>query len=414
VTGSIHQFTLRTRVVHGLGCVTQLADIARELGISRPLIVGDPGLVAAGVMDRLSGIVRDGGLEPVVFTDVHHHAVDSEIDAAGEAGRDGACDGVIAVGGGTSLVTGRAAALLLGQTHTIAELEQGRDLGDGLAPTIAVPTTAGSGSEVSPFIPYISRSRERKVSLGGPQYRPHVAVLDGELLASLPPGQAAMSGVDALTHALEAFLSDRSTAITDALALAAAQTLVDNLREVVWTASAEARQRCLEASTMANMACGNALLGHVHTLARSVNTLYPEVPYGVTIGVLLVPVMEFNLPGAIGRFERLSDALGFRGGEVLTRRAHAERSISAIKRLLADLEFPRRFDLPAIDDAALERMTDLAFEGLYGVGDAGAAEVAAFVPGPNITRARRAHVSQLFRKARAGWELGDEFDTASS
>lgn len=397
------EFILPTKIIHGLGSLQKLKEELAGRGLKRSLIVTDIGIVQSGIVDRIRSTLS-GGEELVVYDQVGHQATLADVRKGLQLAVDTKRDSVIPVGGGSSLVAGRAIAAAATNTGPLTKYEGYNLLINSPLPTFAIPTTAGSGSEVSQFIPIIDDATQRKFVVGGYKCFPHVAILDGTLLSSIPPGQAALSGVDALTHAMEAYLTTMATPITDALALSAIKIFASKLRSLVNTADLEARQDCLVASTMANMACTNARLGMVHTLARSINSLFPHVTYGKTIGVLLVPVMWFNLPGNVDRFCDFADCFGYSRQPGTSKADYARLFMKSLLQLLADIKFPRRFEPSEVSEDSVPTLTDLAFEGLYGQG-VGEVKRPMFVPGVNVQRATYEDVIKIYRAAVTGWEL---------
>jgi alcohol dehydrogenase class IV len=399
----IREFILPTKIIHGLGSLQNLKEELAGRGLKRSLIVTDVGIVQAGIVDRIRSLLS-GGEDVAVYDQVGHQATLADVREGLQIAVDTKRDSVIPIGGGSSLVAGRAIAAAATNPGPLTKYEGYGVLKNLPLPTFAIPTTAGSGSEVSQFIPIIDDATQRKFVVGGYNCFPTAAILDGNLLSSIPPGQAALSGVDALTHAMEAYLTTMATPITDALALAAVKTLSSRLRPLVNTADLNARQDCLVASTMANMACTNARLGLVHTLARSINSLFPKVTYGKTIGVLLVPVMRFNLPGNIERFCDLADCFGYSRQPGMSKSDQAGLLMKGLMQLLSDVHFPRRFEPSEVSEDAIPTLTELSFEGLYGQG-LGEVKRPLFVPGVNVQRATYDDVIRIFQAALKGWEL---------
>lgn len=394
----IFTFHAPTKVIHGRGALARLGAEVAGGGCRRPLVVTDPGLVACGIAERVLAALRASSLEPALFDAVTHMATTVAAEGGADAARAHGADAVVGVGGGSALAVARGVAILMAEGGDVAS-NAGRAVGS--VPLFSVPTTAGSGSEVSPSAPLLDRERGTKITLSGPGTFSRVAVLDPDLLASLPSGQAALSGVDALTHGIEAYLTNLTTPITDALAIAAVEILAADLREAV-DGDGDARARCLVGSTMANQACGNAKLGLVHGLARNVQTLF-DVPYGVTIGVLLVPVMEFNRPAALPRFARLAAAFGEGPGP---EDAASTAAISRVKRLLADIGVPRRFE--TVDRARIPEMARMVFARNTSAQLDRAAlarvDTSGYAPSPNVRRATYDDIVALYERSIVGWD----------
>jgi alcohol dehydrogenase class IV len=203
---------------------------------------------------------------------------------------------------------------------------------------------------------------------------------------------------------MEAYLTVKATPITDALALAAIRMLVGNLRTAATTPDLAAKEQALLGSTMANLACGNAKLGLVHLLNRPVNTLFPNVPYGQSIGTLLVPVMAFNLPASIDRFAAMAQAMGERAGNVTTREL-ANRCLVALKQFLADLQAPRRYSPDEVDVEAIPKMARMCVGGMHGGMKADEVPETTIVQSFNLRRAAIRDVIGLYEQAFEGWDL---------
>jgi alcohol dehydrogenase class IV len=286
---AISEFSAPTRVVAGRGCVaTRLGQEVAALGVDVVAVIADRGLAASGV---LAGIVPavDGvtleicgliGEDPDLA--VCERAAGSALDAGAAA--------VLAIGGGSALCAAKAVAIRLRNPAPLSLYEGSGRLPAAPAPSIAVPTTAGSGSEVSNVVVLHDPGHPRHLVIRGRGYEPVVAMLDGELLATLPPRPMIAAALDALTHALESLWVRGSTRFTGALALAAAGQLRGALPRALG-GDVDAMQVLIEASAMANLACGNSGLGLVHALSSSVEV---HLPHGYQNGVLLPHVAGFN------------------------------------------------------------------------------------------------------------------------
>ena len=404
----VFTFHAPTRVVHGRGAIARLGDeVARDC--RRPLLVTDPGIVASGLHRRAVESLERRGLAVAVFDGVSHMATVGSVENGVAAGRAHGFDCVVGLGGGSALAVARGVAIVGAEERPVRDLVGGWGAEPPslrILPLYSVPTTAGSGSEVSPNAPLVDQEVGAKLTLGGPATFSRVAILDPDLLASLPPRQAALSGVDALTHAIEACCTNLATPITDALALSAMRILVRDLAAAV-RGDADARARCLVASTMANQACANAKLGLVHGLARNVQALF-TIPYGVTIGVFLVPVMEFNRPAATEQFARMAVAMGL-AGDSAAADASAAAVVPAVKRLLAAIGIPRRFEPDEVDRPRIDQLARMVFArntpAQLDPAALASLDVAGFAPSPNIRRARYADVVALYECALEGWTV---------
>jgi alcohol dehydrogenase class IV len=324
------EFRARTRLVIGAGCVTQrLCDELHLLGTGPVAVVVDRGLIAAGLVDELlEGCERSRlvlcegvGVDPDVAA--AERVADEAIELGAEA--------VLTIGGGSALCAGKATAIRITNPGLLYDY-RGRDrLARPPAPTIAIPTTAGSGSEVSTVVVLHDSELEQHLVIRGTGYEPDVAMLDGTLLRTLPAGPMIDAALDALSHCYESLWAHRATAITEALALSAAATIRRELPRAL-DGSVEAMQELIVASAMANLACGNAELGIVHALTSAPGV---HLPHGYQNGVLLPWAAEFNRPA-------LSEA--------------AAREVAALPELYDTIGFQPRFadgELSVIDAEAM-------------------------------------------------------------
>jgi alcohol dehydrogenase class IV len=294
--------------VVGPGTVQRLGEEAAALGRRALLVTGRKALRQAGVTSKLLGILAAAGILAEVFDDVPPEPDVAGVDRARE--RLGGCDLVIEVGGGSAIDVGKAAAALAMGDAPTAEYLRGRKLPPAGLPHIAVPTTAGTGSEVTTNSVLIDPACMVKKSIRGASLLPDVCIVDGDLTLSCPPRVTAASGMDAMSQAIEAFVSIHAVPTTDALALAAVRQIVASLP--VAHAHGEdrrARAAMLEASFMGGLAFANARLGAVHGLAHPMGLIYRQ-PHGVVCAILLPAVLRQNAPVVKEKYARLRDAMG--------------------------------------------------------------------------------------------------------
>ena len=287
----IRRFSAPPVIIAGAGCLAQLAAEIDRLDPRSLAVVCDRGVERAGLLDRVQKVVGSRRASVCALVDPDPTVEDAE-RAVDRAAGDGA-DAVLAVGGGSALAIGKAVALRLTNPKPI-DAYAGRDrAGEMPAACLAVPTTAGSGGEVSNALTLHDPGQEQILVVRGRGYEPRVAVLDGALLATLPDGPMLEAGLDALSHALEALWAVNASAFTDALAVAAADAICATLARALEHREVDDLQRLLEASAMANLACGNAGLGLIHALSSAAAV---HLAHGYQNGVLLPAVAEFNRP----------------------------------------------------------------------------------------------------------------------
>jgi alcohol dehydrogenase len=396
-------FYLPTRIVHGPNSTAETGGQLKALGVTKALVVTDKGVRNAGLLDGVLDSLQKSGIPHIVFDEVEEDPGGTTVGKGAELASKENCDGIVVVGGGSPICAGRGIGVIVTNGGKIRDYAGLGKAAKPPLPLIAIPTTAGSGAEVSQFILLKDEELHAKMVAGSPLYFPRVAILDPLLLKGLPFRQFVASGVDALGHAVEGYLTTLTTPITDALALQAVSMLCQNLRMAATSDDLDAKEACLIASTMANMAGGNARLGLVHLMNNPLEGMF-KIPHGIAVGILLPPVMEFNLPASYERFASLAKAMGEneagRSMEDL-----APRAITALKRLLVDLDFPRKYPDSEIDRKAIPQMAAMAMGGQYTLSDPGRGyAMSAPVPSANIRKATMGDLIKLYEKAFEGWE----------
>jgi alcohol dehydrogenase class IV len=290
------EFAVPTRIVAFAGCLrARLADELGALGGERPVVIADRGFAEGGMLESLLASAHRGELPVCALIGADPDVAEAE--RASAAALEAGATAVLAVGGGSALCAAKAAAIRLRNPPPLDAYAGTGRLPAPPAPVIAVPTTAGSGSEVSNVVVLHDPRHARHLVIRGHGYEPRVALLDGELLRTLPRRPMIAAALDALSHALEAMWARGASSFTNPLALAAARTIRHALPRVLGVARPDGRddqlQELIEASAIANLACGNAGLGLVHALSSSATV---RLPHGYQNGVLLPHVAEFNRP----------------------------------------------------------------------------------------------------------------------
>lgn len=302
-------FQLPTSVRFGAGVAAELADQVARLGGRRVLVVTDPGVRAAGIADALIADLR--AAFDVELTDaISGNPRDHECLAATDLARCHAADTIVAIGGGSPMDAAKAVAALVTNGGTVQDWEAPRRLDRAPLPIVAVPTTAGTGSEVTFYAVVTDTARQFKMSLFDTRLAPRVALVDPEMTASVPTAVAAATGMDALTHAVEAYTGRLASPVTDALALHAIRLISRHLEAAVLDrAAADAREAMMMASLIAGMAFGNADVAAVHCLAEAIGGRY-DTPHGVANSVFLPVVFAYNAETDPARHADVAVALG--------------------------------------------------------------------------------------------------------
>ncbi len=303
-------FILPTNIEFGAGCRRKLPETLEGLGVKRPLLVTDRGLRALPWFEELVSMIRTAGFAVEIFDGVEANPKDYNVEAAAEAARSFGADGIVAIGGGSPIDCSKAAAILALQGGKARDYEDRSRIGPAVLPVAAVPTTAGTGSEVT-FSSVVTDSKAKfKFTVKSPKIAPRIALADPELGLSLPPALTAATGMDALTHAIEAYTSRAAEPIADACALYAAELIASNLPGAVASGrDLEARSAMLLGSLIAGIAFSHSDVGAVHCLAEALGGMY-DVPHGVCNAVCLPVVMEYCREACSDRYARLGAAMG--------------------------------------------------------------------------------------------------------
>ena len=352
-------FSSINRIVQGRGAIAGLDDEVARLKASRVLIVTDPGLVATGIPDKVAAALT--GREVSFYTDIEADPSIETIDACVEHVRKKNLDLVIGLGGGSPIDTAKCAAVLArneGRAEDYLGIEKIDQPG---LPKLMIPTTAGTGSEVTNVAVLSLKAQHTKKGIVSRHLFADCAVLDPELTVGLPASITAATGMDALTHAIEAYVSRFAQPLTDHFALEAIRLISHNLRTAVHNgANLDAREAMLTGSLYAGLAFGSAATGMVHGLAMPLGGQF-NVPHGVANAAMLPHVMKFNLVSAVERYRNVAEAMGEIVAGVSARRG-AELAVEAVERLSDDIGVPslRKLGIPedAIDALAADGMTN--------------------------------------------------------
>lgn len=351
----------------GFGAAERSGDEARRLGASHAFIVTDPGVVAAGLVEPVSASLAAAGVACTVYSHCPPNPDVNSIDAAGAAYRASGADLVIGIGGGSPLDGAKAVRELAGGPpdasiveYTLMLRDKARPVPDvkDMPPMIAIPTTAGTGSEVTPWALITDEANRQKKSVGGRNLMPTVAVVDPELTLGLPPHLTAATGMDALSHLIEAYVStNMDPVLLDPLILHGVRLLGRYLPVAVnQPANREAREGVMQAALLGGIAISSRWLGAAHALAHQLSTL-ADVHHGLACSLMLPPQMEFSLPAAVERYGHIAAALDPAYAGPMTAHARAEGAVDAVRRLVADVGLPTRLRDVGITEEMIPELT---------------------------------------------------------
>ena len=363
-----------TRLVHGPGALAQLGEVVSALGITRPLLVSDPGVAAAGLVDRAVDALDN----PIVFAEVRPNPDVALVDHGAEIYAAEGCDGLVGLGGGSSLDTAKSIGVVARHGGSILRYEWGHDpIEHRIPPMVAIPTTAGTGSEVTLWAVITDHDRQIKFNVGGtPLIGPHVALIDPELMLGLPPAVTAATGMDALSHAIECYTCDYHQPFNDAVALQAMELVAKWLRLAVRDGSnLDARTHMAHAATLGGMAYGTESAGAAHAMSQSAGGVH-DCPHGALTARVLGPVCEYNVPADPERYARIAQALGVD----VSGRSPADAALAGVEelyRLTDDVGIPTMAALGFSEDE-IPMLAQIAFDDPQTIGNPREVDVAGY------------------------------------
>src|SRR6184192_2976898 len=340
-----------TRLVQRLGAIAELGREVSRLGMRRPLLVTDAGVKAAGLLDVALEALRSSDVEPVVFDKVRANPGVELVDAGAKEYRAQGCDGLVVIGGGSSMDTAKGIGVVAAHDWSIVEYEWGHSpIRSRIPPMIAVPTTAGTGSEVTLWAVITDPKRKIKFNVGGTSnIASWVALIDPDLSVKLPGPVTAGTGMDALAHAVECYTMVYHQPFTDAVALLAMEYVARHLRVAFSQGeNLQARYYMSAAAMLAGLAYGTDSAGAAHAMSQTAGGVH-DAPHGALTGRLLAPVMEYNYAGEPQRFARIAQALGLEIANKSVYKA-AEVGVEYVYQLTEDLDIPSLNELGFSED----------------------------------------------------------------
>ena len=323
----------------GVGAAKAIPERIVYLNATKPLLVTDKGIVHTGILKQITDILDEAAMEYAIYDETVPTPTDLNVAAGVELYKKEECDSLISIGGGSSHDCCKGIGLVVSNGGKIHDYEGVDKSTKAMPPYLAVNTTAGTASEITRFCIITDSARKVKMAIVDWRITPSVAINDPILMVGMPPALTAATGMDALTHAVEAYVSTGATPLTDACAEKAIKLVSENLRRAVANGSdIHAREGMCYAQYLAGMAFNNANLGYVHAMAHQLGGFY-SLPHGECNAILLPHVESFNLISRLDRFVRIAQMMG-ECTDGLSERAAAELAISAIKTLSKDVGIP--------------------------------------------------------------------------
>ncbi len=335
-----NRFVLNETSYHGAGAIAVIPDEIKARGFKKALVVSDPDLIKFGVSKKVTDVLDNAGVAYEMFSDVKANPTIENVQAGVAAFKAADADCIVAIGGGSSMDTAKAVGIII----TNPEFADVRSL-EGVAPTknpcvpiIAVPTTAGTAAEVTINYVITDVQNNRKMVCVDVHDIPVVAVVDSDMMSTMPKGLTAATGMDALTHAIEGYITKGAWELSDMFHLKAIEIIARSLRGAVDN-TAEGREGMALGQYVAGMGFSNVGLGIVHSMAHPLGALY-DTPHGVANAIILPTVMEYNAPATGDKYKYIAQAMGVEGTESMTVEEYRKAAIDAVKKLSADVGIP--------------------------------------------------------------------------
>jgi len=350
-------FELPTRIEYGIGIIEKLKEELEKFQAKKVVIITDSGIMKAGLVNRVTSILDTSGIEYRIYDEVEANPKDYNVEKGSKIVREFNADVMVAVGGGSPIDCAKAIGVLV--THEgdrIKDYEGKTAVKRPILPLITIPTTAGTGSEVT-FSSVITDTRNNyKMTIKSPHIAAKVALIDPKLTITMPHHVTASTGVDALTHAIEAYTVKVAEPISDAVALYAVELISKNLKTAVFNGSdIRARSGMLLGSLLAGIAFSHSDVGAVHCMAEALGGMY-DAPHGVCNSILLPYVMEYNMEFCKERYARIAEAMG---EEFETIDDGAAKAVQRVKQLVADVKLPP-FKSLNVEEADLDKLAEMS------------------------------------------------------
>lgn len=359
----VNRFILNETSFFGPGARQELPEAIRRLGKSKPLIVTDKGLLQFGVAAMVTDVLDKAGIPYTIFSDVKPNPTVSNVNAGIKAFKEAGADMLVAIGGGSSIDTAKAVGIVVANPEfaDIVSLEGCAPTKHKSVPIIALPTTAGTAAETTINYVIIDEQKQKKMVCVDPNDIPAVAIIDAELMYSLPAGLTAATGMDALTHAIEGYITKAAWELSDMFEIEAIRMISRYLPVAVSDPrNPEGRNGMAVAQYVAGMAFSNVGLGLVHGMAHPLGSLF-DIPHGVANAVLLPTVMEFNKPCCVEKYGKIAEAMGVNISGMTPDEA-AQAAVDTVKALSARVGIPARLSDLGIKEADVEPLSLQAIE----------------------------------------------------
>ena len=339
-----NRFILNERSYHGKGAIQEIAGEVTSRGLKKALLCTDPDLLKFGVTKKVTDVLDAAGLAYQVYSEIKPNPTIENVKDGVEAAKAAQADCIIAIGGGSSMDTAKAIGIIVTNPEfaDVRSLEGTADTKNPCLPIIAVPTTAGTAAEVTINYVITDVEKNRKFVCVDPHDIPVVAIVDPDMMASMPKGLTAATGMDALTHAIEGYITKGAWELSDMFHLKAIEIIAKSLRGAVEN-TPEGREGMALGQYIAGMGFSNVGLGIVHSMAHGLSALY-DTPHGVACAIILPTGLEYNKPVAGKRYRAIGKAMQVPGIDNMTDEEAADATIAAVKQLSLDVGIPQNLN----------------------------------------------------------------------
>ena len=356
-----NRFILNETSYHGAGAIQSIADEVKARGYKKAFVCSDPDLVKFGVTKKVLDVLEGAGLDYELYSNIKPNPTIENVQTGVETYKKSGADYLIAIGGGSSMDTSKAIGIIINNP----EFEDVRSL-EGVAPTknksvpiLAVPTTAGTAAEVTINYVITDAEKNRKMVCVDPKDIPVIAFVDPEMMSTMPKGLTAATGMDALTHAIEGYITAAAWELSDMFHLKAIEIISKSLRGAVEN-TPEVREGMALGQYIAGMGFSNVGLGIVHSMAHPLGALY-DTPHGIANAIILPTVMEYNAEATGEKYRDIAKAMGVEGTESMTQEEYRKAAVDAVKKLAKDVGIPenlkdivKKEDIPFLAQSAYD------------------------------------------------------------
>ncbi len=336
----MNRFILNETSYHGAGAIAAIADEAKGRGFKKALVCSDPDLIKFGVTKKVTDVLDGASLAYDIYSNIKPNPTIENVQSGVKAFKDAGADYIIAIGGGSSMDTAKAIGIIINNPEfaDVRSLEGVADTKHKCVPILAVPTTAGTAAEVTINYVITDAEKNRKMVCVDPHDIPVVAFIDPDMMESMPKGLTAATGMDALTHAIEGYITKGAWELSDMFHLKAIEIISRSLRDAVANTK-QGRADMALGQYVAGMGFSNVGLGIVHSMAHPLGALY-DTPHGVANAIILPTVMEYNAPATGEKYREIARAMGVKGVDDMSQEEYRKAAIDAVKQLSKDVGIP--------------------------------------------------------------------------